>query len=264
MGHQIPFLSVEQLVHQPSIMFDSRQELAVLNNVYWYRAMFRAHQLASGSDDLMWSSEVSPPPFHSNLVVLSPAVDLQCVRERLGPLEQNLTAGFSMKDSFAKLDLAASGYEVLFEASWIWRDPLDARTTSESGTWAALTSPKELEAWEDAWWGDARNNHAGPTIQQFPASLLESPHHRFFAKRDGETLVAGAIANRSPGAVGLSNTFRLNAPVFDDWIGLMRCTNDHFPGVPMVGYERGVALDMAMAAGFLPTGPLRIWQRARQ
>jgi hypothetical protein len=243
-------------------MFDPRQELAILNNVYWYQAMFRAHRLASACDDLMWSSEASPPPFHSNLVVLSPAVDMRRIRERLNPLEHTLAAGFSMKDSFANLDLAASGYEVLFEANWIWHEPFDDRTTCTRGSWVALTSPRDLEAWEESWWGDSRNDLSGPTPQQFPASLLESPHHRFFAKVDGKTIVAGAIANRSPGAIGLSNTFRLNAPVFDDWIGLMQCANDHFSGVPMVGYERGAALDVAMAAGFVPTGALRIWQRA--
>jgi hypothetical protein len=86
----------------------------------------------------MWCSEASPPPFHSNLVILSPAVDMQRVRERLNPLERTLAAGFSMKDSFANLELAASGYEVLFEAHWIWHEPLDDRTTNARGTWAAL------------------------------------------------------------------------------------------------------------------------------
>jgi hypothetical protein len=246
-------------------MFDSRQELAVLNNVYWYRAMFQAHRLACAFDDLMWSSTASPPPFHSNLVVLSPAVDMRRVREQLDTLERTLSAaGFSMKDSFANLDLAACGYEVLLEAKWIWHEPLNNRTTGKSGNWTTLASPDELVLWEDAWWGDAKNTLTGPMTRQFPASLLESPHHRFFAKLDGRTVVAGAIANRSPGAVGLSNTFCLGAPVFDDWAGLMQCVDDHFPGVPMVGYERGGALDVAKASGFVPTGALRIWQRTQR
>lgn len=248
----------------PSIMFDLRHELAILNNVYWYRAMFQAHQLASVVDDLMWRSEASPPPFHSNLVVLSPAVDMSRVRERLKALEHTLAAGFSMKDSFANLDLAGAGYEVLFEANWIWHEPTHERSTGARDAWVSITAPEDLAAWEDAWWGDARNSLSGPTGRQFPASLLESPHHRFFAKLDGKTIVAGAIANRSPGAIGLSNAFRLNAPVFDDWTGLMQCASEHFPGVPMVGYERGEALDQALAAGFVTCGALRIWQRSPQ
>lgn len=243
-------------------MFDYRQELAVLNNAYWYRAMFHAHRLAYALDDLMWRSAAAPPPFHSNLVVLSPAVDMQCVREQLTTLEHTLSAaGFSMKDSFANLDLGAYGYEVLFHANWIWHEPLDARTTGESGNWTTINSPEDLEAWEDAWWGDARNTLGSLPNKQFPASLLAGPHHRFFAKLEGKTIVAGAVANRSPGAVGLSNTFRVDAPVFDDWTGLMLCVRDHFPGVPMVGYERERALDVAMDAGFVPTGALRVWQR---
>jgi hypothetical protein len=243
-------------------MFDARHELAVLNNVYWYCAMFRAHRCAYAIDDLMWSSEAVPPPFHSNLVVLSPVVDLQRVRVRLAGLDCAFSsAGFSLKDSFASLDLADAGYEVLFDANWIWREPWDVRTASETEAWTVLTSPEQLEVWEDAWWGDARNTLAGPATRQFPASLLESPHHRFLARWDGKTVVGGAIANRSPGAVGLSNTFQLDASVVADWTGLMRCVSDQYPGVPLVGYERGAALDAAMAAGFVPTGALRIWQR---
>jgi hypothetical protein len=75
-------------------MFDPRQELAILNNVYWYRAMFRAHRLSCVLDDLTWSSEAPPPPFHSNLVVLSPTVDVQRIRERLNTLERTLSVVF--------------------------------------------------------------------------------------------------------------------------------------------------------------------------
>lgn len=243
-------------------MIDARRELAVLNNVCWYQAMFRAHRLATDLDDLVWSSAALPPPFHSNLVVLSPAVDMPQLRGRLDVLENALPApGYSMKDSFATLEVGALGFELLFEAKWIWREASQERRACDPEAWIALTNPEVLQAWEQAWWGESRDLAAGQALRQFPASLMESPHHRFFARWDGGRIVAGAIANRSPGVVGLSNAFRLGAPVFDEWSGLIRCASEHFPGLPLVGFERGQALQASVDAGFIPTGALRVWER---
>jgi hypothetical protein len=250
---------------QPSV-FDHRIELATLNNVFWYQAMFLAHGIGHASDDLTWWTTAAPPPFHSNLVVLSPRAADEHIRQQLRSIERALSpGGLSMKDSFAKLDLSASGYEILFEASWIWREPGVPRhpgTTDTSAAWSVVTSPAELQAWEDTWWGDERNKLAAPASCQFPASLLASPNHRFLIKMKGRRIVAGAIASRSPGAVGLSNTFCLGSAMFNDWDGLIQCASEHFPGVPLVGYERGAALECALSAGFAATGPLRVWNRA--
>jgi hypothetical protein len=35
----------------------------------------------------------------------------------------------------------------------------------------------------------------------------------------------------------------------------------HFPGLPLVGYEHGDDLALALAGGFTALGPLRIWTR---
>jgi hypothetical protein len=32
--------------------------------------------------------------------------------------------GFSVKDSFVTLDLSGLGFDVLFEATWLWHDPV--------------------------------------------------------------------------------------------------------------------------------------------
>lgn len=241
-------------------------ELAVLNNVFWYRAMFMAHRIHCATDDLTWWTDAAPPPFHSNLVVLSPAAGPAHVQQRLRAIERAVwPLGLSLKDSFANLDCAAAGYDILFEASWIWREPGLAMPPAPAGApaaWSTVTSPEDLRAWEDAWWADARNNLDAPTSRQFPDSLLASPNHRFFVKRDGRRVIAGAIANRSPGALGLSNTFCTGSATFNDWDGLIRTAGERFPGVPLVGYERGEALALAQSAGFAPVGALRVWRRA--
>lgn len=249
-------------------MFDHRTELATLNNVFWCRAMFRAHDIDCASDDLAWCSDAAPPPLHSNLVVLSPAVGYKHVQRQLRAIEPAwLPNILSMKDSFAALDLSPDEYEILFDANWIRREaglPSHPDSKGAPGAWTTVTSPAGLRAWEDAWRADARNRLDAPTSCQFPASLLDSPNHRFFVKLDEQGIVAGAIANRSPGAVGLSNTFGPGSATFNDWEGLIQCAAEHFPGIPLVGYERGLALECAQSAGFAPVGALRVWSRAPQ
>jgi hypothetical protein len=248
-------------------MLDHRVELATLNNVFWYHTMFSAHQICCASDDLTWWTTAAPPPFHSNLVVLSPLVGAERVHRQLRCIERALSpAGLSMKDSFATLDLSACGYRILFDAHWIWREPGPACPGSigTPAAWSAVTFATELQAWEDAWWGDQRNKLDSPAFCQFPVSLLTNPSCRFFVKMDAGSIVAGAIANRSPGAVGLSNAFSLGSALFDDWEALAQCASEHFPGVPLVGYERGAELDCALSAGFAAIGPLRVWNRASQ
>lgn len=246
-------------------MHDHRVELATLNNVFWYRAMFQAHQIACTTDDLSWWTDRSPPPFHSNLVVLSPLATYESVRQRLRAIARALPSSrLSMKDSFASFDLSSDGYAILFEASWIWRDPALPSAHGPQGSpsgWTTVTSATELQAWENAWRGDARNGLDAYPSRQFPPSLLASPSHRFFVKVDGQRVVAGAIANRSPGAVGLSNTFS-PGPASFDWKGLVQCATEHYPGVPLVGYERGTDLAHAESAGFTALAPLRVWQLA--
>jgi hypothetical protein len=62
----------------------------------------------------------------------------------------------------------------------------------------------------------------------------------------------GVIANRSESVVGLSN-------LFGDWPAAVRSVAARHPGLPLVGYESGDDLAAAHRAGFLSTGPLRVW-----
>lgn len=242
----------------------SQVELAVLNNIHWYEAMFAAHGLASQTDDRVWRSHETPPPFHSNLVVRSPATTLANIEGYAADIESApRPAGWSLKDSHARFDLAALGLSVLFEAEWIWRDP-EAATAAPSNSrlsWVKLNTPSSLAEWEQAWWGDARNEAGAARARQFPDSLLDSPDHAFFAGLLEGRVLAGGIANRSPGVVGLSNVFSPPELLDETWAALVRALSAGFPGVPIVGYERGADLSLAKAAGFVAIGPLRLWCR---
>jgi hypothetical protein len=79
------------------------------------------------------------------------------------------------------------------------------------------------------------------------------------ADMDGE-IVAGAIVNEAAGVLGVSNVF----PSIDDldpWPSLVTYLVRHHRDRTLVGYEAGIDLDRALASGFRPAGPLRIWVR---
>jgi hypothetical protein len=83
----------------------------------------------------------------------------------------------------------------------------------------------------------------------------------FLASCDGGHLVGGGIANRTGPVVGLSNTFGEAASPTRFWANLVAAAQAAFPGLALVGYERGASLHAALAAGFVAVGPLRVWIR---
>jgi hypothetical protein len=232
---------------------------AARNNAAWYGAMFRAHGLPDELSPSVWLSRAQPPPYHSNLVVISDAPNDALTHIR-ALMALPLSPGWTLKDSFYTLELGALGFEVLFEATWIWCEPRPHGASPAMG-WTRIKSPAELLAWEEGWLGDAGNADAHGRPAQFPPSLLADPGVAFFACHRGQELVAGGIANRAAGVVGLSNVFVASAEPRAVWAGLIDAALAAFPGLPLVGYQRGAALDAAMACGFGPIGPLRVWMR---
>lgn len=240
----------------------SKIGLAVLNSARWYEDMFAAHGLASETDGRVWRSRENPPAFHSNLVVLAPATTEADIDACAAEIERwRPHTGWSLKDSYARFDLASRGCSMLFEADWIWRDaaPPDAAAFASRLSWTRVATPAGLAAWEQAWSGDIRNADETLRHAQFPAGLLGSPDHAFFAGLREGRIVAGGIANRSPGAVGLSNLFSPPELFDDTWRALTASISGAFPGLPIVGYERGADLAVARRAGFGSIGKLRVW-----
>lgn len=246
------------------ILSPSKLELAVLNNTRWYEAMFAAHGLASQTDARVWRSLEAPPPFHSNFVVLSPTTTQADIAGYAAEIESSpRPTGWSLKDSYARFELAALGYFMPFQAEWIWRDPAPAVATPSSArlSWVKLSTPSTLAQWEQAWSGDTRNEAEAARPRQFPVSLLGSPDHAFFAGLLDGQIVAGGIANRSPGVVGLSNVFSPPELLEETWAALVNALSAEFPATPIVGYERGTDLSAAESAGFVALGTLRLWCR---
>jgi hypothetical protein len=234
---------------------DPVRDLCLPNSVAWYEAVFRTHGLEWAVADTVWACGGVPPPYYSRAISLAPEDPEKQIRILRGILSSCPTP-FSVKDSFARLDLAPLGFRLLFAADWVRRDPIDAPAPRRTGLdWGPVTSPGELAAWEDAW----RRNGSPAQSPVFLPALLEDGEVAVFAALRGDRIVAGCAGNRSGNAVGFSNFFAeegdLDALVAEATGRVARFA----PGLPIVGYESGESLERVLRHGFRIAGPLRVW-----
>jgi hypothetical protein len=195
---------------------------------------------------------VRTPPGYPDAVTLRPGVDGAGLLSRVDTASPEC----SVKDSYDDLDLSQHGFHELFRATWI-AHPGEVThaavpTPTPRAPWSPVTRPEDLRVWENGW------GHHSPE-PSFRPELLRTPGVSVLAAWDGPALVGGAIltAGAQP-VVGVSNVFT-SGDVGDAWAGILAWTEEHHPGVPLVGYEAGDDLTAALAAGFRPLGPLRIW-----
>jgi hypothetical protein len=195
-----------------------------------------------------WVALRRPPERYPDAVTLVPgAAAAEVLRRATGE------PGCCVKDSFADLDLADLGFDELFEARWIFREPV-LPTVDAAAVWSVVQTGEELAAWAlGAGSGDA----IGP-------ELLSDPSLRVLVARGGASGVrAGAIAALAADVVGISNVFSTKSMEADElWLTLRTAIANHFPMVPLVGYELTGALKAPLWAGFAEIGTLRVWRRA--
>ncbi|NUR93391.1 MAG: hypothetical protein HOY71_55735 [Nonomuraea sp.] len=226
-------------------------EEAVRNNAAWCEAVCRAHGRPGVFGSRAWTNPVRTPTFYPDAVTLSPEAGAEDVLDGIdaGP-------GASVKDSYAALDLP--GFDVLFSAQWIHRAAPSAASgpllaaTGDPVEWEVVGDPAALRAWEDACF-------PGGPPGLFPPALLDDPDVRLVSGRIGGDVVCGAALNASGTVAGVSNVFASGCDLSAAWAGTLAMAAELFPGRPLVGYESDP--DDALAHGFTPLGPLRIWLR---
>ena len=217
--------------------------LAAGNNADLYEAVLGGHGITTrrGRGALIVTD--TPLPYYSQVVTLDRAA---------GTADRDMPRPCAVKDSFASLGLAPDGFDILFEARWIWREATGERAMPEG--WVRVTEPADLAAWERAW----KANGSPTDRAMFLPAHLEDPWLGFFGRRagDGADFESGCIGNRSAECVGLSNVFGRSPDAFAEAAAVVERFGG---GLPVVGYEAGEALDHAMRAGFEDVGPLRVW-----
>ncbi|MGW5401133.1 hypothetical protein [Streptomyces sp. NPDC003952] len=231
---------------------------AAYNNAVWCAAVSRA----GGFTAQAWSSPRRTPLYYPDAVTLTRDTDAAAL---LAGIDTGAPHA-SVKDSFAALDLAPAGFEVLFGAQWIHR-PASAPGGAPALEWSRISGPAELEAWETAWDGEESTGLFHPGLLDGAAEGTEGTAAEgageiaFLAGRDAEgRILAGAAVNRTGEVVGISNVFSADGTPDDEaWTGALTLTASLWPGLALVGYESGDDLDTALRHGFTAIGPLRVW-----
>ncbi|WP_137989432.1 hypothetical protein [Streptomyces vilmorinianum] len=221
---------------------------AVRNNAEWCEAMCRAHGRPGAFGPRAWTNGRRTPLYYPDAVTLTADAS---VRDVLDTIDRS-APGASVKDSFAGLDLAGEGFELLFGARWIHRTA-GLPVPSTDASWRPVRTPEELAAWATAWSGGDADEAA-----LFRAELLADPATAVVAGygADGR-IVGGAVLSDSGTVTGVSNLFAAEGTdPAEAWAGCLALVRD---GVPVVGYESGDDLPPALALGFEEIGDLRVW-----
>ena len=244
-------------VHKAQTLSMSRQTSGcVANSRGWYEAVLRPHGISGAITGGVWTCRQRVPPYYSNAITLDssdPAVQTEVLRD----LAKDLDRPFSVKDSFAALELAPLGLRPLFDAEWMWRDPsLDPpEHRLPDLEWQRVTSVEELERWEAAW----RANGSPADTRVFLPDLLTSGDVVLLAGYEGGRIVAGCAANHSPGVIGFSNFFAEDADREPVMASALAAVMLLAPGLPVVGFDSGADLAHARRLGFHTVGALRVW-----
>jgi hypothetical protein len=233
--------------------------LAAYNNALWCDAVCRAHDHPGEFHEALWFTRLGAPRFYPDAVTIGDVEAAPAQTEAIAALVGSTRQReWSVKDSFQSLDLKSLGFEPLFDAEWIaLSGPLPdvARTEYRS---SIVTSTVGLIAWEQCWAGEEVNATAVSRPRVFMPGLLADTNVVFVSIKRDDGIVGGGILNQGADVVGLSNLFGF--PIDVVWRSLVATAGEIFPGLPLVGYERGDDLAAAHQAGFETVGPLRVWR----
>lgn len=216
---------------------------AVENNAQWCAVFCRASGVTGSRRGAVWSADGPAPELYPELITLRPGVGAAEVAS-LTPLP-----GSAVKDSFQDLDLAAEGFRPLFQASWLSLRREDLGP-DPGGQCSRAGSAEELAAWVA---------ESGSDVQ-VPEPRLDRPEFRAVLVRRGGRVVAGATVFTTDGFAGVSNLF-----AHEDLTRSWSTFAHHLLADPLIravgGYEHGVDLSAALAAGVRELGPLTVWLR---
>lgn len=239
-------------------MSTTRAILAARNNVAWCDAVCRSGYGNTTIRSGLWWNASPSPPYYPNVITAAPGVDFEQMAGVLQTLARD-GAVIGVKDSFSNLDLSPSGFALLFDASWLWREPTPSpkQIAPRELQWSRVVSPTELERWEHEWRPDRGSDVAPGSI--YGSSLLQAESISFVAAYAGTTLVAGAALTETEGTVGVACTFFRGPNPQQMREELVSFITEVHPDRPLVGYESGDDLASMKNLGFKEVGPLRVW-----
>jgi hypothetical protein len=244
-------MSPSAKVHNAAGEGSLKLEAAIANNAGLYAAVFHASGKSWRSSSTMDYCTEKAPPLYSNIITRAPDWCPECVFHALDDRARRESwTGWSIKDSYDKLQLTQHGFEALFQADWLYLDASARPISSGEIEFARVTSIEALAAWSIAWDPDVTIG-----AQIFLPALLTNPDFHIFAGlRDG-VIECGFIANRTGAVVGLSNYFGRTS----HWPDVVAYCRSVF-ATDFAGYERDpAAIELLRTVGFEIVGKLTVW-----
>ncbi|HRH42523.1 MAG TPA: hypothetical protein PKY82_12925 [Pyrinomonadaceae bacterium] len=236
-------------------MRDKRQ-LAIRNNNELYRSIFANHKIVLNRTDLICYTIEKTPLLYSNLVTISKdwapdeifeKIDLKFIKENW--LE------WSIKDSFAVLDLHKYNFLKLFDAQWFYLEAGNFTPTaqSENLSYKIIDNESDLAVWRTIWDSDDK---LGKEI--FNPKLLNNPLTYFVAGLKDEQIVSGCLINKSDDVLSISNFFAPDKNI-DYWSEMISFIFSSIEQTDIVGYQRNDLVDKLKTLGFEAVGNLIVW-----
>lgn len=198
---------------------------AVRNNVHWCDFVVRKKENSTLFTSLSWHTTQPVPENYPNLITLKSNL----TDEEKGSINKTIDSipleKFSIKDSFSELDIEKSDFIILFTASWI--------AFTEKGS----QTRTNLENWQHEEEVDADVNYV--------------------VKLDKGKPISGFITNIFDETIGVTNVFydSKNKDFWNECVGYIR---KNISDLPIVGYEKGQELELAVKSGFKNLGELRV------
>ncbi|MDP5277187.1 hypothetical protein [Chengkuizengella axinellae] len=218
---------------------------AVKNNIAWCEIVCDSHGVAHTSKEHLWGVFSKAPKYYPELITKSKYSSVEDINNYI-----NKVTVSSIKDSFANLNLSPLGFEILFNAKWIFHEGVhDSRSLHDK--WRVINTEKDLKKW----------TISSGLVDIIKPDILNENSVKIFMYEQNNA-VCGFIANLSANVVGVSNVFTTDHANEELWLDIPDIISTEFPGFPIVGYEHNENLIAANSAGWRSIGSLRVWIRS--
>ena len=238
----------------------NRLQKAIRNNLNLYELIFDTHQLRYHSTNEIWYSTEIAPRLYSNLITISegwvPDDTLQIIDNayKNQPRKQ-----WSIKDSFAMLNLEDLGFIKRFTAQWIYLDSAKfiPQPQYKQLEYQIIQDEAELTIWKQGW-----GTYEEPGEEIFLPGLLNLPTVKFIAGYHQGQLLSGCLVNKTDGVFGISNFF---SPSDDPgyWTDMLQFIFNEIEKNDVVGYEGDDVLENLKTIGFQSIGRLIVWENSK-
>lgn len=233
-------------------------EKAICNNNDLYEAILGSQNIRSHKTNSIWYCLEKTPPFYSNLVTISKEWKPDDIFRNIDfNYEKEKWEKWTLKDSFAVLDLNKHGFTKLFDAQWMYLEAANFRPTEKTGNLRYEIVDKEeiLSAWRLAWDADERIGK-----QIFSPNLLNNSRVYIVVGCREEQIASGCFVNKTGNVLGISHFFAPNEEIHY-WSDMISFIRESIECLDIVGYERNDLVDKLHLLGFEQTGNLTVWQK---